>query len=317
MDSSPFDIFHMQTDYSKKPLEQEILRALLYYDIWQHPLSTAELFAFLPVNSLSYPEFCTLLNEKGPGGAVAESCGYFFVKARDAGIVDCRLRKERNALSLWKKARLSAHIIKRFPYVRGIFVSGDLSKNVTTPESDVDFFIITVPGRLWIARSMLILFKKVFLFNSKKYFCLNYFTAEDNLLLDEHNVFLATEVAHLKPLYNTKLFVEYLRQNNWIRSFFPNFTTGHLPLPRANDRRSIVQRALEALIDLLPADRLDMYLLDRMRKIWKFRYPELDDSTRERIFRSTRRESRAYAGDYQDRILNLYHDKLREFGIER
>jgi len=296
-------------------LQNAVLKALLYYDIWRYPLSEGELYTFLPVDSLSYDEFRQALKSQGPGRDVAEENGYYFLRERGTTVVEERQHRERHADGLWRMARLSAHIIKRFPFVRAVFVSGDLSKNATGPGSDVDFFVITSPRRLWIARSLLILFKKIFLFNSRKYFCLNYFATEDHLALDEKNVFLATEIAHLKPLFNTRMFYRYLEQNAWISAFFPNFDISRLSMPKANDRRSFLQPILEAAFRLLPADRLDDYLLKKMRKIWIKRYAQYDEATHRRIFRSTRYESRAYVGNFQDKILDLYRKKLQQYGV--
>jgi hypothetical protein len=296
-------------------LQHDILRTLLYYDIWQYPLTAKEVYAFLPGSKLSFGDFCAFLASGGVGESVGEYDGFYFVKPRTSAVVLERKARQRHARRMWKMARLSTHIIKRFPFVRGVFISGDLSKDATIPDSDVDFFILTSPGRLWIARALLILFKKAFLLNKKKFFCLNSFVTTDFLRLEEHNVYLATEIGHLKPLYGSTLFHEYIAANSWIKEYFPNFDVRFLPSVTPNDRRSTVQRLLEAGFALLPADAVDGYLLQAMRRIWRKRYPQFDDATRDRIFRSTRQESRAYGGNFQDKILSLYEHKLREHGV--
>ena len=298
-----------------KPLHGEILRTLLYYDIWRYPLTARELFVFLPVPLASLEEFLDNVRRDGVGQDVSVEGSYYFVRGRSPALVAERREKEQHAKRLWARARISMHIIKRFPFVRGIFVSGDLSKNATNRDSDVDFFVVTERNRLWIARTPLILFKKVFLLNKKKYFCLNSFASSDHLCLDEQNIFLATEVAHLKPLYNSDLFFEYLEANSWIKRFFPNFSIRDLPLPRANNHRSRLQRVFEIPFSWIPSDRLDTFLLHKMKTVWARRYPEYDDETRERIFRCTKHESRAYAGNFEDKVLALYDSKLREFGV--
>jgi hypothetical protein len=256
------------------------------------------------------------MRRRGPGEHVSEHLGYYFLRARGREVVQRRAGRERNANRLWKIARIPAQIIKRFPFVRGVFVSGDLSKNTAGPESDIDFFIVTAPGRLWIARTLLVLFKKVFLFNNKKYFCLNSFISEDHLRLEEQNLFLATEIAHLKPLYNSKLLQRYLEENRWIRNYFPNFDRTRLAGPEVDDRPSLLQRLLEIPFRLLPSDRIDRYVMRKMNEIWKARYPEFSEQTRRRIFLSTRNESRAYAGNYQEKILDSYRRKLEEFHVK-
>ncbi|MCZ6777041.1 MAG: hypothetical protein O7D34_11380, partial [Ignavibacteria bacterium] len=283
------------------PLDSAILRTLLYYDIWHYPLNAKELFTFLPINSLSFDDFRHSLAKHGAGDMVVGHEGYYFLKDKNQAIVTQRVMKERRARWMWQMARLAAYIIKRFPFVRAVFVSGDLSKNVTNRDSDVDFFIVTAPNRLWITRTLLILFKKIFLFNSKKFFCLNYFITSDHLRLDEQNVYAATEIAHLKPLFNSRLFFQYLHANDWINKFFPNFDISSLSLPRVDEKPSLIQRFLELPFLFLPSDRIDWYFLRKMKVIWAKRYPEFDEETRNRIFRSTRDESRAYVGNFQDK----------------
>ncbi len=302
---------------SPMQLQREVLRTLLYYDIWSHPLTEKELYAFLPVNSMNYDDFRNRLREEVADGSVQSHGGYYFVKGKTAAVVEQRVRRMRHARRMWFMARIATLIIKRFPFVRAVFVSGDLSKNVTHRKSDVDFFIITEPGRLWITRTLLVLFKKVFLLNSRKFFCINSLIASDNLVLDEQNIYTATEVATLKPLYNTELFYRYLAANRWIASFFPNFDPQLLPLPRCNDRASRLQRVLEWPFRLLDASRLDTYLMHTMERVWAKRYPRYDETIRRRIFRCTRGESRAYVGNFQEMILALYHHRLNAFGLTK
>lgn len=295
-------------------LQLEILKTLLYYDIWSHPLTAEELYAFLPVNSISLAEFKEQLGRASNVGLIQHHHGYYFIQGKSHAVAE-RLKRARHARRMWFAARLGAHMIKRFPFVRAVFVSGDLSKNVTHSKSDVDFFIITEPDRLWIARTLLILFKKVFLFNSKKFFCLNSFVTSDHLTHDERNIYAATEIATLKPLYNSRLFTAYLSANDWIRSYFPNYNVRMLPLPRCNNRRSSLQKLLELPFRLFDATRLDIRLMKMMERVWARRYPHLDETTRRRIFRCTRTESRAYVGNFQEVILALYERRLRSFGI--
>jgi hypothetical protein len=204
-----------------------------------------------------------------------------------------------------------ASIIRCFPFVRGVFLSGDLSKRVATPSSDIDYVIITAPGRLWICRLLLIAFKKVFLFNSRKFFCLNYFLTEDRLELDDRNYYTATEIAHLKPLVNFPLFLKYLNANGWIKNYFPNYSPHDLTHEWPH-HRSIIQRCFEFPFVGGWVDSLDNAILIRMKTFWLKKYPQFASETFEKIFRCTRSESRAYAGNYAGRILDSYQSKLKE-----
>jgi predicted nucleotidyltransferase len=46
-----------------------------------------------------------------------------------------------------KKAKAVAKFLSWFPYIRGIAISGSLSKNFADENSDLDFFIITAANR--------------------------------------------------------------------------------------------------------------------------------------------------------------------------
>jgi hypothetical protein len=299
----------------EKLFRREVIRTLLYYDIWRYPLTLSELHAFLPSRAGSMTEFARILDRLVREGDVAEDRGYYYVPGAQDRPAERRIRGERHARRMWLMARIAVHVIKRFPFIRGVFVSGDLSKHMTHRGSDVDFLILTEPGRLWIARTLLVMFKKTVLFNRKKFFCINSFAAVDSLGISERNIYQATEVAHLKPLFNTRLFDTYIEANAWIKDYFPNFNTGALRFPPASERASLLQRLAELPFSLLPADRIDDYLMRAMERVWSERYPDLDRRTRAEIFRCTRGESRAYAGNYQGKILLAYENKLRQHGV--
>lgn len=300
---------------SVTPLQNALLKTLLYYDIWHHPLTRLEAYSFLPLDRMTFDEFERRLDREGPGEAIGEDRGFLFLRRNGESPVPERLRRTSHAARMWRRARLSAALLKRFPFVRGVMVSGDLSKNVTTEKSDVDFVVVTEPGRLWIARMLLILFKKTVLLNSRKYFCLNYLVSADALSQRERNVFVATEVAHTKALVHPAMHRRYLEANDWIRLYFPNFAPANLFVPSVDDRPSAVQTLLELPFRFLPADRIDRLLMRVMRRVWERRYPELDAATRERIFRCTREESCAYAGDFEEKILTMYRRSLLAHGV--
>ena len=297
------------------PLQNALLKTLLYYDIWSHPLTRLEAWSFLPLDPMTFADFERALDAGGPGEAVGEERGHLFVRARGKDTVDERTRKELHAARLWRGARMAAHVLKRCPFVRGVMVSGDLSKNATAAGSDVDFVVVTEPGRLWIARALLTAFKKVFLFNSRKYFCLNYFLTAGAFGQQDRNIFVATEVAHTKPLVNGAVYRAYMEANGWVLHFFPNFSPASLFQPPVDDRPSAFQRLLEIPFRFLPADALDRRLMELMRGVWSRRYPHLDEATRARIFRCTREESCAYAGNFEEKILDRYRSGLLAHGI--
>jgi hypothetical protein len=295
-------------------LKREILRTLLYFDIWEYPLNAAELQLFLHAPG-TFPEELLRPACEYPDTPIQVAEGYFFVRGRNPEVVKRRRQRENHARRMWRVARISAHVIKRCPFVRGVFVSGDLSKNSTGPNSDVDFFVITAPGRLWLVRALLTLFKKIVLLNRKKYFCLNSFVTSDHLALDERNIYSAIEVATIQPLFGSALYEAFLAANPWVWQLLPNFRQGVLSTQRPNNRRSLMQWLVEFLLLPFPLERFDTALMEAMRRVWSRRYPGPDAKTHDQMFRSTPQESRAYVGNFQERILLLYAERLQQFGV--
>ena len=295
-------------------LKNDILRTLLYFEIFDHALSPRELLYLLPRNSVTKSDLEVTLSKLVDEGVLQDGGGLFHLP-NDVNHGLLRRQREKLARKRMIVARFMGHIIKRFPFVRGIFISGDLSKGVASLESDIDYVIVVQPRRIWICRTLLVLFKKVFLLNSKKYFCLNYFVDSDNLTFDDQNYYSAVEIVYLKPLYNFSLYLRYLNSNSWIQSYFPNYQYFALSRQQGNLTDSVLQKILEVVIIGRFADRLDHALMEIMKRVWKKRYPEYDEETRERLFRSTTTESRAYAGNFASKIFSIYEEKLRRYQL--
>ena len=289
---------------------ENIKRTLLYYEIFDHPLTLEELFYLFPRNSLTKPEFTDRLRGLTANGSLSLFDGYYTLPSLPPGSVELREKREKLAVRRMRIARLMSQMIRRFPFVRGVFLSGDLSKGVAHEESDIDYVIVTNSRRLWVCRTLLVLFKKTILFNSKKYFCLNYFVAEDNLLLEARNYYTATEIAHLKPLYNVEMFLRYMNANSWIKGFFPNYKVFALSDNETGSGNSFIRWILEIPFKWGWIDSLDSFLMKMMKRVWARRYPHFDAAAREKLFRCTPTESCAYAGNFSEKILGLYRDKL-------
>lgn len=306
--------------YKMEELQKNITKTLLYYDIFSHPLKSEEIFSFLPKNSISQQDVVNFLSEasKKNDSPFAEKDGYYYIKPA-ADNVGKRIEKENYSKRMWKRAGLVTHIIKRFPYVRAVMISGSLSKNSSDSSSDLDFMLITKPGRLWIARTLLMLFKKIIFLNSYKFFCINYYITEDNLEITDKNIFTATEIATIKPTYNSVLLKKFIENNGWISSFFPNYVLCdpllHTSGCKVSERRSILQAITEFFIPGFIAAKVDRKLMNMTRNHWKKRYPQLAEQERNHMFRSTENVSKTHPGNMQKKILGLYDDKLKKFNL--
>lgn len=288
---------------------QNLRATLLYFDLFDYPLTEEELFRFMP-EKMSFPEFMALLR----GSGLRPSNGYFHLR-ENGDLAAIRLDREKRAGWMLAASAVVGRLIRLCPFVRGVFLSGSLSKGVNDGSADIDLFIVSSEHRLWICRSILTLFKKSFLLNSKKFLCPNYFVTEKHLEIPERNVFTATELITLRVLYNTPMLKKLIEANrSWILAFYPNF---EMKYGKRSGHRSLVQRALELPMNDGYTEKLDYKLMEFYRKSWKHRYPEYTDEQRDFLFRTTPYASKVHPNDYQTRILREYERRLSADGIMR
>ena len=301
-------------------LKENIIKTLLYYDIFKHPLSTYEIFSLLPQNSISKEDVINVLEENLQSNSQIYSKDNYYFLGKNENYIELRKFRESFSKKSWKTARLVTHIIKRFPFVRAVFVTGSLSKNSSMPDSDLDFMVVAADNRLWICRTLLMLFKKVFLLNKYKFFCINYFVTENSLTIEERNIFTATEIIHIKSTFNSKLMHKFLESNLWIKHYFPNYKTGDPHFNSSgvivNDRKSNIQKILEIFFIGYTGDRLDKYFREKTILHWKKKYSHLDENEREHMFKSTMNVSKTHPGNMQKVIINLYRNRLKDYNLE-
>jgi len=283
--------------------EQSVRAALLYFDMFDFPLTENELYFFLPLK-MTRSEFDSQIRHS----EVRKSGGYYLLRETDQ-IIQLRQSREKKAKRMLAASHLVGKTLRHFPFLRGAFLSGSLSKGVDSGDADIDLFIVSAEDRLWICRSALIGFKKLFLLNSKKYLCPNYFLTEKHLKIPEKNIFTATEIITLRPLYNNLLLAEFLKANEWISAFFPNYELTDSGEPAGI---SPVQRISERILADEYLERMDKRLMEYFRKVWKQRYPGFDDARREFLFRTTPHSSKIHPNDFQTRVLTGYEKRLEE-----
>ncbi len=294
-------------------LEQDVLRVILYFDIFSHPVNSKEIHTFFPSRVSSRAAVEHALQSLQQKSLLRKDRGYYFLASASDRCVDERMEKQRRAAWRLVIAALVARFIGHFPFVRAVMLSGELSKGVAGPDSDIDFVVVAKDGRLWICRTLLIAFKKLFLLNSKKYFCLNHFITENNLPVDSRNFYSALELATLEPLVNRQLHAEYLRANEWIREYFPNRATSSAA--EVERSRPLIQSLLEKLLPRHLADLAEISLMARWQRLWNRRYAYLSVADRNHMFRCRPGISTAYGEDFQQKVLGKYAYRLQQYGL--
>lgn len=292
--------------------ESSIIKTLIYFDCFHYPLTGSELLSFMQIKVEDEATFLEGLNALCQLQLVFKLDGYFSIK-NDLSIVARRLAGNRLAEGFLLKAHKNAKLIGSFPYVRGVGISGSLSKGYMDETGDIDFFIVTEPERLWIARTLLILYKKIFLLNNRKYFCVNYFIDTNHLEIPDKNIFTATEIVTLIPSYNLSVFKNFMDENDWVQQFLPN----KLAVKTMNEERGKVgfKSLMEALLNNRIGSYLDAVFMKLTLNKWKRKFKHINEVDFEIALRTRKYVSKHHPQGFQQRVLAAVEEKSKAFEL--
>lgn len=282
-------------------LKRELIDKLAYFGVFKHPLNAEELQNLLH-NYYALERVSQALEELTETGLCYSALGYYSMFPDVADQSDKRQNQEKNATQYFEKLPFYARLIASFPFVRGVAVSGSLSKGVIHQDGDIDYFIVTAHGRLWLARMFLVLFKKVVLQNSRRYFCVNYFVSEHHLEIPDQNVFTATEVTTLIPVFNPSAIRQFKASNPWVKMYYGHFEHP-ISVTAQNVRLKRVKRLVEWLLNNALGDVLDILSMHITVWRWHIKFKTYSRSKFDLTLRSTRNVSKHHPRNFQTVVL--------------
>lgn len=291
-------------------IDQEVVKVLLYFDLFEHPLKSIEVFKNLSVKTTQVvcdESLRSLCNE----GLIESKMGYFYIVGKGEN-VQRRIEGASMASKFMPKAIRISKFISKVAFVKGIFISGSLSKGFMQKGSDIDYFIITDPNRVWFVKGWLALIKKVFLLNSKKYFCLNYFIDSDHLHIKDHNEFTAKEINYLIPTYSQKYYSLFLEANSWSFDLLPNFNVIHknVELIEGSTKwKKIKERIWSGQL----GNWFDTMSMRLFEKYWKKKYKKKFKVNEGIQIKCQKHVSKIHPGNYQDKVLTNLKAKKEAF----
>jgi len=280
-------------------INHAISKTLVYSDIFDYPLTKAELWRYLITsNKVSKSEFEQNL-KKHP--QVEYYKGYFILKGKKTLI---RKREEKIKTNQIKKtiALRAAKILSLVPGVVFVGISGSVSMQNADDNDDIDLIILTKKDVIFITRlfcALILNYKKMLRrrnsLSLKNKICLNLFIDKDYIFeISKQNLYTAHELAQVVPLFERKnSFESFLQRNNWVKKYLINSTVKSKVLLSKYNLVSQIFYPLLILINF-PAKYLQLFL---MRKV----------KTREIL---TDKILAFHPNDYQADILASYQKKL-------
>ena len=296
-------------------MRPSILKVLAYFDLFDYPVTTDEILFFMDqeVSLIDLKAELDALTHRG----LLFPDGNFYALRQDPELAIRRIRGNRHADELLKIAARISRQLYLFPYVRGIGISGSLSKHFADEQADIDYFIITRRNRLWIARTLMHLFKKMnYLRNRQNWYCMNYYVDEEALEIKEKNIFTATEMITLLPASGNGGLVKFFDANDWTAHYFPHYRTRQKeakgPVPS-----SVLKTTLEKLLNNRWGDRLDDLLQRWTSRRWEKKEQRGDRNKKgnRMSLQNEKHFSRPNPGNFQQRVLGRYEVRLKELQL--
>lgn len=289
----------------------ETLKTILYFSIFKYPLKKEEIHSYTNHRELAATEaeLKQLIEVK-----ILTQIDEFYVYGSDLDSVTRRLKGNVLAQKALVIARKKAALIAKFPFVEAVGVSGSLSKGYYDKDSDIDFFVITRPGKLWVCRTLLILFKKIFLLNSRKYFCVNYFISSAQLEIAEQNRFTATELKTLVPMQGQLAFEKFYAENSWVTNYFKQFEPD---LSQVNAlRKPLFTSTVELLLSNFIGNAIDYAFRSLTLFRWHAKFDYLTEEDFRVALKSTKNISKHHPSNFQKKVILSLNAKLEEVRLK-
>lgn len=220
-------------------LERAVLETLSYSDVFEYPLTFDELHRFLTVSATLAEVYEGVVDMKD----ISSTSGYYFLAGRNE-IVYIRKQREENSRKAYRRAIFYGRILGSLPFIRMVALTGSLAMLNLSKNRDMDYMLVTKPGRVWTARAFALLFGRVArLFGD--IICPNVIVSENALEWKERNLYTAREFAQMILIGGEDVYHHLRVVNKWIKDFLPNVNTDSTTLDFHSSRWEKLQSLLE------------------------------------------------------------------------
>ncbi|HVU10239.1 MAG TPA: hypothetical protein VHD90_03135 [Phototrophicaceae bacterium] len=205
------------------PIEEAILRTVIYADIFNFPLTRPELQHYLISSQpVSLAQIEQTLDSSPLLQTELDIQPEYVAYARGQGSIAVRGQRAAASLSLWPLALHYGQWLARLPFVRMVALTGALAvRNASDDDDDLDYVLVTAAGRVWLARAFAIVLVRLAELRGVVV-CPNYVLAETALEQPKRDLFMAHEVAQMVPIYGLSLYRAMRACNPWVEDYLPN-----------------------------------------------------------------------------------------------
>ncbi len=210
--------------------EKAILDVLSYFDFFTYAPNKKELHMFMG-QRVSLKSFKAGVASLVKSKKISHSGERYALRGHSI-YIDITAKRKKIAGDKVAIAESYANVLSIFPWILLVGLSGSCAMGNTQQEDDIDIFVISSVGSMWLARITAIIVAKLIgrhrhrnLQKTKDTVCLNLFFDGSDLHIPKkkRNLYTAHEVLQMKPLVSKKgTYEEFISTNRWVQGYFPN-----------------------------------------------------------------------------------------------
>lgn len=290
------------TPSARRARAEDVARLVFYFDVFRHPLRRDELAA------LGGADIDPAIESAVARGWVEADGRHVWRRGHGAD----RARREARSVEAerqWRRARRAAAWLSHVPFVRGVLVTGGLSKASAGPDGDVDFMLLVEPARVWTVKAALHGLRRVLPETVRESLCTNYLLSTDALALPQRSMFHAVELATAVPMAGPAECAGLLDANPWAEAFVPG-----LEFSRRRARAAPPIGAHPGVEAAIPP-RLETLGARVINDLWERRYGWLPAPERARRFQRGAGVATNHLHDYSAWVNDEFLRRCAEVGV--
>lgn len=289
-----------------------IFKTMLYAGIFDYPLTEQEIYHYLIEHPAPLEEVqARLQGSAWLGQRLIRVNGYY---ALDLAQADLRHQRDQISAELWQTAQQYGRLLAYVPFVRMVALTGALAmRNAQTPRDDLDYLIVTVAGRVWLTRLIIVVWVRLARLWGVE-LCPNYLLSEHKLPQERQDLYIAHELAQMYPISGHALYQQMRAANPWTKAWMPNAEGPFYPIQAYEPhgwRLRLRQLAEWALGGRL-GDWLDEW--EAKRKTRKFAHEAARHQ--ESAAAIDQEQVKGHFNDYGHPVLRRYAQMLRQHDLE-
>ena len=219
-----------ETSSKNEEINSAILKTMAFFSLYNLPLTTSEIHNLLYKYPAEEHEVANTLTSLVYAGKLVEKNGRYALKDWD------QAQTESNKFEIekrWRKVDRYFWVLSLVPFLVQASIINSLAMGNADQESDIDFFVVTQPNRLYFVRSVIIaVFRLLGVYKTRnkinEQFCFGFYVTSNHMtlqrvLIEGEDPLFAFWFATFAPLINANAYQNLVGANQWIYEYFPNF----------------------------------------------------------------------------------------------